>query len=143
MKPTTVTKNRDFAPYVNIIENDKFIEIEWGFSIKVSKNSDGKRNSYYIPCFDIYFIGTEDERVDKAKILTKMWFDHYVVHTRKKLGALVLALHKLGFRAPNDAHTVKKFLEGKYEAAKFTGKKHTQEEFEGEEVATGKMEMAF
>ena len=68
-----------------------------------------------IPGFNIFFTSSDDEKVMDAKseALTLMYMDHFALHSKSGFKTLILHLHKLGFKAPNDALTLKRILHDK------------------------------
>jgi hypothetical protein len=115
-----MSQSKPSIPFVLIAPKNEGIALSWGFTTFKTEDESGKF-SCYIPAFDIYFSAKDQATIDKkSKVLTRMFFDHYVLHTGKGgLKNLVLQLHKLGFRAPNDGDTIQQFFKNKVIRAKF------------------------
>src|SRR5579871_6530179 len=114
-------ENKVDIPFVSIKPLGKQIDVTWGYTTLTRSEEDG-RVSCYIPSFDIYFSAKDEESsVKKGMILSRMFFDHYLIHDNSKHGLkrLVLQLHKLGFKATNDAYTIHKLSNNIIIPAKF------------------------
>ena len=109
--------------FVSFRPSGKHITIDWNSTTYV-KVEDSGRATCYIPGFDIFF-GSNDPNeevvVKKSRAIVKMFFDHFLIHSSKNgLKDCVLQLHKLGFKAPNDAITLKKLIANERISAKFS-----------------------
>jgi len=105
--------------FVSIIPQSERVGIRFGFRLYTRNESDGTI-SCAIPPFNIFFSAADKEMKDKkAKALTYMYFNHYMLHSKNGLKKLVLDLHKIGFKANNDLTTVHNLINNKIVAAKF------------------------
>ncbi len=95
--------------YILIEPKDNRTEVEWQYSIVYRKQ--GGKFSCYIPSFNIYFSAKDEAVMDKkSEALTKMYLDHFVLHSKGGFKALAMQLHKLGFKAKDDALVLKRIL---------------------------------
>lgn len=97
----------------------KKIGVEYGFDIKYHKSESGKY-SCFIPGFKISFSVSKEEDIAQRSIaLTRIFFDHFFIHSKPALKSLGLQLHKLGFKAPDDTMVIKKMIRNEAVKAKF------------------------
>lgn len=139
-------KSTDAKPsFVTIRPKTGAIEVSWGYSTFMRTEDDG-RISCYIPGFEIFFgVKSKDDISRKGKIMTKMFFDHFFKHT-KSIKTFALEMHKRGFKAANDAFTVKEFMNNRPINAKFKSVIDlAPDDFEGAEHENhvSEMEVAF
>lgn len=81
-------------------------------------NFDGKYFNVYIPAFDMHFSTTDESRIEeKGKAMVKSFFHHK--EEKNPLKALVLDLHKLGFRAKDHDLFMKNILNHKVSEGSF------------------------
>jgi|SRR5690606_4704778 len=96
------------------------IKVSWAFSIFKKIEEDG-RVTCFIPSFDIYYsVDTNDAGIiaEKGRTITRMFVDHFFEHT-KSMKNFALEIHKRGFKARNDAYTIKEFIKNNVSSAKF------------------------
>jgi len=97
----------------------------------------------YIPGFEIYLgARSEEERMKKSKILTKLYFSHFLDNGKYGLKNLILELHKLGFRSENDLMVVKQLIDRKPIDSYFTSNLPLPIEFEDAPREEVKQELA-
>lgn len=73
-----------------------------------------------------------------------MYIDNFISHSKNKLKDFVLQIHKLGFKAPNDAFTLKTIIEGNDTKTKFNSIRQIDEALiKQEKIAVDEMELAF
>lgn len=110
------TKN---TPYVAIKPLDKGVEVHWRINI-LQKQKDSGKISCFIPSLDILFSANDVESAKiKTQALSTMFFDHFFIHSKNGLKKLALQLHKLGYKAHNDAYTIHKLANNVAIPAKF------------------------
>src|SRR5204863_10037328 len=89
--------------------------------IKVVKGE--SKVTCYIPGFDIFFGANnhdEESISKKSREIMQMFFDHLFLHSGNNgLKSCALQLHKLGFRATNDAFVIKSLIQNQRVSAKF------------------------
>lgn len=87
----------------------KFIGDEIQISYASYYSFDEKYYNVYIPAFDIYFSTTDRSKVEsRGTAMVKSFFHHK--EEKNPLRALVLELHKLGFRAKDHDLFMKRIL---------------------------------
>lgn len=108
---------------ITISPGNGYINVSWTFTTYL-KEDKGLLNCY-IPSFGIYFHAKDETQMGvKAKVLTKMFFDNYLLHSGEKgFRRMILQIHKCGFKAPNDNLTIKNLLNHKINRAKFSDMK--------------------
>ncbi len=111
-----MSKNNEF---VKIRPEGKGILVNWGLTIFYKKKESG-RLACSIPSFNISFTANDEETaLTKGKALTRIFFDHFFVHTKNGLKNVALELHKLGYRAANNAYTIHKLSHNQIIPTKF------------------------
>lgn len=123
--------------------NERGVEVTWGFTTLFKPGNDGV-TPCYIPGYDIFFSITDKALVGKkSEAIMRMFFDHLFMHSGKNaLGAVALQLHKLGFKTPNDAYTVKRLIKNERISAKFNAAEaKIPNDFIGSEKVSQEMEM--
>lgn len=136
-----MSKNQN---YVTIIPANGKVQINWNCDTFYKPMGESTRGiACYIPAFDVHFQVKEIKEISKkSNIITKMFFDHYITHQGKgKLKGLVLTLHKMGFKAPNDLVVLKQFMHDETVKARFVTNKSLPAEFLNAQVEKGE-EMA-
>jgi hypothetical protein len=110
------------TPYIHFqpSKDGNQLAITWRVIILRTKNEAGNL-SCYAPGYDIYFgaKSAEDSR-KKALILSKFFIDNYLIHTKNGLKKLILQLHTMGFKAPNNTDAIYKLINSKFVHAKFS-----------------------
>ncbi len=136
---------KEFTPFVIIKpKRDKTVEVSSGYTIYYKDEVEG-RISCFIPSFDIYFSATSiDEVKTKGTRIVKIYIDYYFLHSKNRLKDFVLQIHKLGFKAINDAITIKNLINNIPTQAKFKSSKGRSSEFlDSEKIdVESEMEMA-
>jgi len=95
--------------YVSFMPKGNKTEVFYSFT--TFQKPEANKISCFIPSFNIYFSATDKEMVHKKSVaLTKIYLRHFGRHSKGGVKDLVLQLHKLGFKAPNDALTLKRIL---------------------------------
>jgi len=137
MKPIT--------PHVTIKRGNGKIVIHSGYTIFHTQFPDSKRISCAIPAYDIYYsVDSTEMVIEKGRKIVKMYIDHFMSHSKSKLKDFVIQIHKLGFKAPNDAFTLKSIIEGKDTNTKFNSIKNLDESMsEQDNVVVDEMELSF
>lgn len=109
------------APHVSLNISGNRIDIHWSFKLFTQYKEGVERVTCYIPSFDIYFdANSKADASIRSKIVTKMYIDHFLHHSKRGVRDLVLQLHKLGFKAPNDNLVLKRLLkDGKLDNTNF------------------------
>jgi hypothetical protein len=147
----STTDKKPFVPFVSLKpvkdKTGRGIQLNYGISVKFKEPVEG-RISCYIPSLDIYFSLSEGSSInDKAGTLSKLYFDHFFLHTKGGVKKLILELHKLGFRSNDDyAFLIHKLSKQKFISAKFkAGDKELPKEFSRAREITQEatMEVAF
>lgn len=119
MKTDSKIEKIDFTSFVTIRNKKKTIEVTWGYPTLMKEKKDGYI-SCYIPGFQIYFSVTDKDQIaEKSQTITKLFFDHFFIHRRNKLKDFALEMHKRGFKAMNDAFTLKELSNNRAIDAKF------------------------
>lgn len=132
------------SPFVVIKPDGRQVHIVWGFTT-YRRKEEGKL-SCYIPAFDIYFSAKDEEVMQqKSRALTNMYISHFANDGKTGLKKLVMQLHKLGFKAPNDALTMKRIMNNELVNAKFSHKLPSPSNFSESEAVSNhsELEVAF
>lgn len=116
----------DKSSHIAIIVTGSTVDVKYSYRMFIANETDpeiSKLMSCYIPSFDVYFTAKDREDAGrKSKIVTKMYIDHYMLHTKKGFKDFVLHIHKLGFKAQNDNLVLKQVLkDNQIIPAKFYG----------------------
>ena len=86
---------------IKIIPTKEKIRVDWEVQVLLNKKENGTL-SCYLPGFEIYFSAkSEDMMRKKASMLTKFFFDHYLLDSKNQVigfKRLMLDLNKKGFR---------------------------------------------
>ena len=96
------------------------LEITWAFQIRHKEKTELGKTACFVPGFNIFYSANSvEDAVKKGKALTEMFFNHFLSKGKDKIKLLALELHKLGFKAENDAITMKKIINKEVVSAKF------------------------
>ncbi len=141
-------KTQEITPFVSVKKKGREINIQSTYTIFYKKNRSGGRVSCAIPSFDIYYsvdAFDRDKVVDKGRRILKMYFDHFMVHSKNKIKDFVIQIHKLGFRASNDSLMIRKIMDSPDSQAKFSSQKLTDPSLQNEnfEKVNEELELAF
>ena len=110
--------DRDSYVLIQPDPHNHTIDVTWQYLV-FYRNEAGKR-SCFIPAFNIFFSAADEKAMDmKAEAFTKMHMDHFVLHTKGGIKALAMQLHKLGFKAKDDAMTLKRIFNNQIAKTKF------------------------
>ncbi len=136
---------KPIVPHVTIKSGNGKIVIHSGYTIFHTQFPGSKRISCAIPAYDIYYSADSVEMViEKGRKIVKMYIDHFMSHSKNKLKDFVIQIHKLGFKAPNDAYTLKSIIEGKDTNTKFNSIRNLDESIgKRDKVIVDEMELAF
>jgi hypothetical protein len=116
-------KNKTDRPFVTFKPtHDGQIQVSWNVITHYIREESG-RVTCYIRGFDIFF-GVKEENENeirrKSKAMVAMLFDHLFLHSGKNgLKNAALHMHKLGFKAKDDAYTLKRLIQNERISAKF------------------------
>lgn len=113
---TTKPVQRKPIASVSMKRGDKTIFVEWKYSVATRKIKGSDRISCYIPGFNIrYSVMDESQTGEKGKVMMKIFFDHFFIHSKNNIKDFILDMHKRGFRASsNDAYIMKELLKNNY-----------------------------
>ncbi|MEJ7828391.1 MAG: hypothetical protein WKF91_09355 [Segetibacter sp.] len=105
--------------FVKIRPEGSSILVHWSLNIFYKPKESG-RLACSIPSFNINFTANDTETVvTKGKALTRIFFDHFFVHSKNGLKNVALELQKLGYRTDNNAYTIHKFSHNQVMPTKF------------------------
>jgi hypothetical protein len=117
------------APTVTIIFEKGMIDVRWSFYTVTHKEDDGGY-SCYIPGFDIYFSAKDIDAMNKkSRVLTKLYFNHFLRDPKNGLKHFALELHKSGFKTVGGDFEMKQLLGNKHVNSKFKSMVNLPERF--------------